>query len=209
MVALKPFLFLVTTLAAGAALAAAALATGAPTGWIGAAALIGWALVARRRWAKLETRHLEPGAPERILWLRLAGVALILGHSAGSLFLVGDDLHVGRGNTLAIDNWTLIAAVPIAALLFRRDRNEKDERHAPIVALGVRTAYVFLIVTLIPLALYLAFAPPPAQFPGFVVAQFIIELLLASYAAMLLAQLIAYARDAEEMRRAEAGQPFP
>jgi len=180
MAALKPILFLVMALGAGAGLAVASLLLGVPTGWIGGVALIGWAIAARRRWSVLEAYEREPGAPERILWLRLAGVAVILGHSAGALFLVGDDLHVGRGNTLAIDNWTLLVAVPITALLFRRDKGETDERHAPIVARGVRAAYAFLIATLIPLAFYLAFAPRPVQAPRFVIAQFLIELLLAS-----------------------------
>lgn len=195
MVALKPVVFLAVALAAGAALAAASLALDAPAGWVGAAALIGWALVARRRWTSLETHEREPGAPERILWLRMAGVALILGHSASSLFLIGEDLRLGSGNTLAVDNWTLIAATPVAALLFRRDRGETDERHALIAAHGVRVGYASLAAALVPLALYMVFTHPADQPSRFAIAQLLVELLLASYAAMLLAQLIAYTKD--------------
>lgn len=198
MVPLKPFGFLIAASTAGATLALASLAASMPTGWIGAAALIGWAMLARRRWAKLEaTTGLEPGAPERVLWLRLAAAGLILGHLAAALALVGDDLHLGHGNSLAIDSWTMLAALPITAVIFRRDRSEQDERHVIIAARGVRVGYAALVAMLVVLLAYLAFTPADmrALLSDFVLANLLVALLLVSHVAALLSQLAAYARD--------------
>jgi hypothetical protein len=183
---------------AGIALAWASLWLGFPTGWIGGAAIIGWALAARRRWAALEENSgLEPGAPERIVWLRLAGVAIIAGHMAASIPAVGDSLRLGNGNSLAIDAWTILLAHMIASLLFRRDSSEKDERHDAISAHGVRAGYAACLILLIALLGWLAYAPPNLRsfLTHFVLANALVELILASYAVMLLVQLIDYAKD--------------
>jgi len=196
--ALKPISFLATGLVAGALLAIASLVSHVPTGWIGAGALITWAVVARRRWTALEaTNGLEPGAPERALWLRLAGTALVLGHLVTAILLAGNDLRVGQGNTLAVDSWTLVTAQIVAALLFRGDSKVQDERHAGIAARGVRVGYATLIAVLIPVIAWLAFTPPGARvvLSHFVIANALIALLLVSYAALLFVQLVDYARD--------------
>jgi hypothetical protein len=196
--ALKPITFLAAGLVAGALLAIVSLAAHFPTGWIGAAALITWAVIARRRWTALEaTNGLDPGAPERVLWLRLAGTALILGHLTTAILLAGNDLRVGQGNTLAVDSWTLVAAQMIAALLFRHDSKVQDERHAGIAARGVRVGYATFIAMLIPIIAWLAFAPRDARamLSHFVIANALIALLLVSYAALIFVQLVDYARD--------------
>src|SRR5262245_33025141 len=109
MLAFQPLAFLLAGLAAGAALAVAGLTWQVPIGWIGALGLVGWALYARSRWLNLEdTTGLEPSAPERMLWLRLSGTALVLGQIATAIALVGNNLRVGYGNTLASDSWTLV-----------------------------------------------------------------------------------------------------
>lgn len=197
MVPIKPIAFVATAMGAGAALALGALVTDVLTGWIGALALVGWAVAARQRWARRERESLEPGAPERILWLRLSGAALILGHAATALILVGDDLRLGHGNILAIDSWTMIAALPVAAMVFRRDAGRHDERHAVIAARGVRAGYATLAATLVFLLGYLAFTPTGARslLTHFVLANLLVVLLLASYLVMLLTELAAYARD--------------
>jgi hypothetical protein len=198
---LKPIAFLLTTLPAGGLLAVASLGVNAPTGWIGAAALVAWAFIARRRWLRVEaTSGLEPSAPERILWLRFAGNSLILGHLVVALILVQGDLRLGNGNSLAVDSWTLVLGQFVAALAFHRDRNEHDERHDAIHARGVRAGYAALIVGLIVVILWLAFMPPPLRsaLTDFVLANALIILLLDYYGVMLLVQLIAYARDAPQ-----------
>src|SRR5689334_1019412 len=99
---IKPIAFLLACLAAGAGLAIISFVSNVTTGWAGAIALTAWAFVAQRRWMQIEaTSGLEPGAPERILWLRTAGNALIVGHVAASVLLVRDDLRLGNENTLA------------------------------------------------------------------------------------------------------------
>jgi hypothetical protein len=194
----KPFAFLAAGLVIGASLAIVSLASHLPTGWMGAIGLIAWAFVAKQRWTSLEaTNGLDPGAPERALWMRLAGTALILGHLATAILLAGNDLRVGQGNTLAIDSWTLVVGQMIAALLFRRDSRQQDERHAAIAARGVRVGYTTFIAVLVPGIAWLAFTPPGARMSlsHFVIANALIALLLVSYAALLFVQLVDYARD--------------
>lgn len=206
MAPLKLLGFLLAALAIGALLAWAGLETQVRTGWFGGAALIAWAFIARRRWARMETDSgLEPGAPERILWLRLAGNSLILGHLIAAIWLVGDDLRIGHGNTLADDSWTMILAQSIAALAFRRDRKTRDERHEAIRSRGVGAAYGALMVGLVVLLSWLAFTPPAwrSALSHFVLANILVAVLLAAYGVMLLVQLSLYARDTHEARMGE------
>lgn len=207
MLILKPFAFLLACLAVGFGLAVVSLAANVSTGWAGAIAIAAWAFIARRRWQKIEASSgLEPGAPERILWLRTAGNALIVGHVAASVLLVGDELRLGHNNTLAIDSWTIALGQLVATLLFRRDEKERDERHVAIAARGVRAGYTALIVFLIVLLGWLAYAPPPqrAALSHFVLANMMLVTILASYGVMLLRQLIDYAIDT---RQAQAAAP--
>lgn len=174
----RPATFLVAGLATGALLATISLFFQFSVGWIGAAGL-------------------EPSAPERILWLRLCGTALVLGHIVTAIVLVGNNLRVGSGNTLAMDSWILVAGWQVATWLFRRDRRERDERHEVIAARGYRAGYYASIVLLLPLIAWLAFTPRPWRtfFSDFVIANVLIALLIAAYAALLFVQLLAYARD--------------
>jgi len=198
MLSLKPLAFLLAGLAAGALLAFASLVWQVALGWIGAVALIGWALQARRRWSTLEDASgLGPSPPERMIWMRLCGTALVLGHLTAAIVLVGNNLRVGSGNTLAADSWVMVIGWQVAAFLFRRDRNERDERHDAIAARGYRAGYFATILLLLPLIAWLAFTPRPwrAFFTDFVIANVLIALLIAAYAVMQFVQLVAYARD--------------
>lgn len=207
---LKPVAFLFACLAVGAGLAVLSFAANVSTGWAGAIALAAWAFIARRRWLEIEAASgLEPGAPERILWLRTAGNALIVGHVAASVLLVGDQLRLGNDNTLAIDSWTIALGQCVATLLFRRDEKERDERHAAIAARGVRAGYTALILSLVVLLGWLAYAPPPqrAALSHFVLANLVLVLVLASYGVMLLRQLLDYAIDTRQALAAERSAP--
>lgn len=188
-------LFAGLALVSGWALAAISIATRLPTGWIGASALVVWAIVARRRWAHIsQTTGLEPGAPEQIIWLRTAGVGLLLGHLVFSLANPQFDLHLGSGNWLAVDSWTITLALLLAALLFRRHKQERDERHEKISALGVRAGYASCLVLFTLLSIFLGFAPADIRDAAthWVLANLLIALLLASYLVLLVAQLVAY-----------------
>lgn len=198
MLSLKPLTFLLSGLAVGALMAIAGIASRIPVGWIGAIGIVGWALYARRRWLALEDAiGLEPSPPERMVWMRLCGAALVLGHLATAIVLVGNNLRVGYGNTLAADSWVMVLGWQIAAFLFRRDRNERDERHDAIAARGYRAGYFASILLLLPLVAWLAFTPRPwrAFFTDFVIANVLIALLIAAYTVMQFVQLVAYARD--------------
>ncbi len=198
MLTLKPFAFLIAALSMGALLAVAGLKADVLVGWLGALALVAWAVVAQRRWRRLETSSgLAPDAPERILWLRLAGNSLILGHLAVVIGLVGDDLRLGNGNTLAYDSWTMVLGQAIAALVFRRDNSERDERHEAILSRGLKGGYGSLIAALALLLLWLGFAPPPLldALGHFTLANLLVALILASYGVMLMVQLLLYAED--------------
>lgn len=210
MTVFKPLISLLGAVATGALLAWAGLETGFPTGSLGAVALIAWAFLARWRWRRLAaTSGLEPGAPERILWLRAAGSSLILGHLVAAILLVGDDLRVGHGNILAIDSWTMVLGQSLAALAFRRDRGERDERHEAILARGVGAGYASLIVGVILLLAWMAFTPPAfrSALSHFVLANVLIALILASYGAMLVVQLAGYAKDSREALASERAPP--
>jgi hypothetical protein len=194
----KIFAFLAAVLGFGALLAWASLDWGLSTGWIGAGALIGWAVLARRHWDRLRaTVGTEPGGPERIVWHRLAGTGILFGHMIVALASPGVDLHLGSGNTLAIDSWTILLGMGLSAIVFRGDAHERDERHHAIAARGVRAGYAALIVLLIILLFYLGFAPPDARQPltHWVLANLLSGLIVTSVLAMHFVQLLGYAPD--------------
>jgi hypothetical protein len=122
---------------------------------------------------------------------------------------VGDDLRLGNDNTLAIDSWTIALGQLVATLLFRRDEKERDERHAAIASRGVRAGYTALIVFVIVLLGWLAYAPPPqrAALSHFVLANLLLVAAFVSYGVMLLRQLIDYAIDTRQAQAAERLAP--
>jgi hypothetical protein len=189
--------FLAAVLGLGGALASASVQWGISTGWIGAVALIGWAVLARRRWERLKTMTgAEPGGPERVIWHRFAGAGILFGHLVAALSS-GVDLHVGSGNSLAIDSWTILGAMILSALVFRGDARERDERDLAIAARGTRAGYVALILQLIILLFYLGFAPPDLRqaLTHWVLTNFLIGLIVASVLVMHLVALSGYAAD--------------
>lgn len=193
--------FLASVLGFGAVLAWTAIAWGLSTGWIGAAALVGWAVLARRRWEWLRaTTGAEPGGPERVVWHRLAGTGILCGHLVIALSNPSVDLHVGSGNTLAIDSWTILLAMVLSAVVFHGDARERDERHHAICARGVRAGYAALIVQLIVLLLYLGFAPPDLRQPltHWVLANLLSALIIASVLVVHFVQLLGYTHDGRE-----------
>ncbi len=197
---LKIFGFLSVALALGAALGWLDIVSGLAVGAIGALALIAWAVVARRRWKALQDRDgSEPGAPERVVWQRFAGYGALCGQLGFALLNPHHDLHVGSGNYLAIDNWTLILGLMLSALVFRADRNERDERDDRIDARATRWGYGALIVFLLIVLTYMGFAPREMQtaLTHFLLANLLIELIIASAVVRQAIQLVGYSRDRE------------
>ena len=199
---LKVIGFLLAAISFGVGIACVGVGTHWALGWVGALALIGWALLTRRRWQGLRERDgSEPGAPERIVWHRFAGYSMIFGHMAFGYFNPQYDLHVGSGNYLAIDNWTLILGVIISAMLFRADSQERDERDDRIDAFATRWGYRSLIGLLVILLTFIGFIPPDLQliFTHFVVGNLIVGTILLSLVVRQAIQLFQYARDGVEL----------
>lgn len=187
--------FLAACLATGAALALVAIHAQMAVGWLGGILLVVWAALARWRWIRAEyERASDVSAPERVLWLRAAGLALIGGHLLTALLHPHLDLHLGQGNSLAIDSWYLALGLAIAAVVFRRDARITDERHDRIAARGIAGGYAALAVTVLALAFFLAFTPHQwrAEFDHFVLGNILIALLLFSYLAAVALQLALY-----------------
>lgn len=199
---LKVIGFLLAAISGGAGIARVGVETSCALGWVGALALIGWAFLARRRWQVLRERYgSEPGAPERVVWHRFAGHSLVFGHMAFGFFNPQYDLHVGSGNYLAIDNWTLILGVVISAMLFRADLQERDERDDQIDAFATRWGYRSLIGLLVILLTFIGFVPPSLQltFTHFLVGNLMVGAIILSLIVRQAMQLFRYARDGVEL----------
>lgn len=198
---LKVIGFLLTSIGVGVMIAWIGVGTGYALGSIGALALIAWAFLTRRRWKALyEKDGSEPGAPERVTWHRLAGYSAIFGHMGFSFMNPQYDLHVGAGNYLAIDNWTLVLGMAASAALFRADSQERDERDDRIAAFATLWGFRSLIGLLVVLGACIGFLPPDLQsvFNHFVVGNLIVGTIVLSLIVRQAAHLFLYARDSME-----------
>lgn len=195
---IRSLTFLMIAASLGAVIAIISIYGSFATGWIGALLLIGSTLIARWRWSKQQdTTGLEPGPPERIIRFYSAATALLFGHLIVGLIHPGIDLHVGNGNSLAIDSWTMIAAMILTAFLFRRDSKIRDERDAVISAKGTKLGYAILITELIILSMILGFLPPHLmkEVSYFDLGNILIAGILFSILVKCASQLIGYAKD--------------
>jgi len=196
----KNVLFIPCAIAFGCGLAVVSIYTVLPVGWIGGLGLIGWTLVSRRRWAKLQaTTGLEPGGPERKVRFNAVGIALLFGHSVIGYAFPEIDLHVGNGNFLAIDSWTMIVAMFIASFIFQQDKKIQDERDVSITARGTKAGYLTLITLLVVSSLALGVLPPRyiPTLSYFVLGNIQITVILASLLVKFSVQLIEYAKDTD------------
>lgn len=195
--------FFVVASVLGASLAWIGVVARAPVGGIGAVALVGWAILARQRWQKLlELNGSEPSAPERLVWHRFSGCLVIWGHMVFALLNPQYDLHVGSGNYLAIDNWTLIFGVLIGAALFRGDAKIRDERDDRIDAVATSWGYGSLIAVLLIALFYIGFRPDSDQagIDDFFIANLMMSLIFLSAVVRQAVQLFGYARDREPIQ---------
>lgn len=163
-------------------------------GWIGATVLILSAVAVRRHW---DRRHSEagdePGPYERRAWHSMAALAVLSGHLIASL-ATGLDIHVGRGNSLATDNWTLILGAAIGWIILRPRAMQRDERDREMAARGAHVGFRALIGLLIALLLILGFAPVAIteRLTPFVIGNLLVVLIQAGLLAGFVAQLIGY-----------------
>lgn len=195
---IRSLTFLIIAASFGAILALVSIYASFPTGWLGGLLLITCTVFARRKWARQEdTTGLEPGPPERILRFYGAATAMLFGHMIAGLVHPDIDLHVGNGNSLAIDSWIMIAAMIVAGFLFRQDGKVKDERDAVISARGTKFGYAVLIAELIALSMVLGFLPPRLMdsITYFDLGNILIAGILFSVLMKYANQLMGYAKD--------------
>jgi len=184
----------------GFLLALASLRLNFPTGWIGALALVTWTVWAWRRWAKLEkTTGLEPGAPERNVRFFAVGTALLFGHLVATLAYPDIDIHVGNGNYLAIDSWTMMAAMIGVSFVVSKAGSSRDERDETIIARGTKAGFVSLIAGLVVFSFVMGFLPliQGKSLTLFIAANIQIAIVVASLLIKYVVQLIEYARDTD------------
>ncbi|MEP5527707.1 MAG: hypothetical protein ABJP90_14955 [Paracoccaceae bacterium] len=154
--------------------------------------------MARRRWKVLEkTTGLEPGAPERTLRFFAVGTALLFGHLVATLTYPGIDIHVGKGNYLAIDSWTMMAAMIVASFVVRRAGDIRDERDEKIIACGNQAGFFSLIVGALMFSFVLGFLPPiqGKSLTLFMAGNILIAIIVASLLIKYAVQLLEYAKD--------------
>jgi len=195
---IRSLTFLTIAASIGAVLAITSIYANLPTGWIGALLLMAWTIFIRSKWSKEEdTTGLEPGPPERVIRFYGAATAILFGHMIVGIVHPEIDLQVGSGNTLAIDSWTILAAMIVAGFLFRQDSKIKDERDAAISARGVKIGYTALIVELIILSMILGFLPPHLMdsISYFDLGNILIAGILFSFLMKYASQLMGYAKD--------------
>lgn len=185
---------LAVSLAFGAFLAWPLFAWPVRPGWIGATVLVLAAVAVRRHWdaRRLATGD-DPGARERQSWHSMAAFGVLTGHIIAAL-MQQVDLHVGRGNTLALDNWTLLTAAAVGWVIVRPRRMERDERDREMAARGAHVGHATLTALLIALSLTLGFAPQSVleRLQPFVLGNVLVVLIMLAALAKHTTQLVGY-----------------
>ncbi|WP_428156520.1 hypothetical protein [Brevundimonas sp.] len=163
-------------------------------GWIGAGVLILSAAAARRHWdRRRNAAGDEPGPYERLAWHSMAAMAVLSSHLTASL-ATGLDIHVGQGNSLATDNWTLILGAAVGWILMRPRAMQRDERDREMAAQGAHVGLRTLIALLIVLLVTLGFAPVAMTelLTPFVIGNLLVVIIQFGLLAGFVAQLIGY-----------------
>ena len=123
----------------------------------------------------------------------MVSMAVLASHLAVSM-ATGLDIHVGQGNTLATDNWTLILGAAIGWVLMRPRAMQRDERDREMAARGAHAGFRTLVGLLIILLLMLGFAPVAVTetLTPFVIGNLLVVVILLGVLAGCLTQLIGY-----------------
>lgn len=184
---------LVGSLLLGGALAWSWAAWPVWPGLFGAALLVLAAGAARWRWDRGAASGDEPGPYERRAWHSMASLAVVASHLSLALSS-GLDLHVGRGNTLAVDNWLLILGAALGWIIMRPRSMDRDERDAEMANRGAHAGYRVLIGLLVVVLLTLGFAPVAVtqSLNPFVIGNLLVVLILTSGVAAFITQLTGY-----------------
>ena len=163
-------------------------------GWVGAGLLIVSAGLARWHWDRSrDNAGDEPGPYERLAWHSMVSLAVLASHLTASL-ATGLDIHVGQGNSLATDNWTLILGAAIGWALMRPQAMQRDERDQDMAARGAHASVRTLVGFLIVLLLALGFAPVVVteMLTPFTIGNVLVVVILLGLLAGCVTQLIGY-----------------
>lgn len=183
----------------GGVLAGGAMSWPVRPGFVGLAAMLVSAWMARRYWQGLRAED-GPGSPERALWHGLASYALLTGHLLAVLWRLGPamQMHSLAGHALAIDNWTLVLGAVLSYWIARDPEPRRDERDVLIATSGLRVGYNTLLVLLLVLIPVLGFGAhtPIARFNQPMLAHVLILCVLLQCLARTGVQLWRYRRDA-------------
>lgn len=163
-------------------------------GWVGAGLLIVSAALARWHWDRRRDRvGDEPGPYERLAWHSMVSMAVLASHLTASL-ATGLDIHIGQGNSLATDNWTLILGAAIGWALMRPQAMQRDERDQDMAARGAQASVRTLVGLLIVLLLALGFAPVVVteMLTPFTIGNLLVVVILLGLLSGCVTQLIGY-----------------
>jgi formate hydrogenlyase subunit 3/multisubunit Na+/H+ antiporter MnhD subunit len=190
---LRIFIGLAASLALGAVLAWSWTSWPFWPGAFGAALLVLTAGVVCWRWDRGAAIGEEPGPYERRAWHSMASLAVVASHLSVAL-ASGLDLHVGRGNTLAVDNWLLILGAALGWIVMRPRSMDRDERDAEMANRGAHAGFRALIGLLVVLLIVLGFAPASVteRLNAFVIGNLLVALILFSLLTAFVTQLLGY-----------------
>ena len=123
----------------------------------------------------------------------MVSLAVVSSHLSVAL-CSGLDLHVGSGNTLAVDNWFLILGAAAGWLIVRPRSMDRDERDQEMANRGAHAGFRVLVGLLMVLLLVLGFAPVAVTetLNAFLLSNLLVVLILAGGLAAYATQLIGY-----------------
>lgn len=192
-----------SALALGALLACGAAAWPLRPGVVGAVLMVAAALAVRRRWGLLADA--APGSPERMLWVALAGNAVVAAHLLVTLYRIGPMLvmHTPVVHALGVDSWTLVGGAIVSYWIARDPQPRADERDQAIAARGMRAAYYGLLLALVVQILVLGFVHHGwvGQLSRPTIAHALILAIILSVLVDGVTRLRAYAREAAAAAR--------
>jgi hypothetical protein len=140
-----------------------------------------------------------PERPERQALLTLAGTCTVLGHLAGSLWLIGPamELHSEAAHAMGSDSWILFGASLVMEWLARADGVSEDERDRMVRASALRFAAMVLAALQLGLVVWLSFGRSALlmEMTRPMIAHLFIASWMIAYASLQLACLASYARD--------------
>lgn len=185
-------------LALGALLASGAGSWPLRPGLVGVLLMLLAAVAVRRRWGLLADA--APGSPERMLWVSMAGNAVVAAHLLVTLYRIGPTLvmHTPAVHAAGVDSWTLVAGALASYWIVREAQPRSDERDRSIANSGMRAAHYVLLLVLAVQILVLGFVHDGwvAQLSRATIAHALIVAIILSVLADGTTRLHAYARDA-------------